>query len=173
MGFIKEFKEFAVKGNAMDLAVGVIIGGAFSKLVSSLVNDILLPPISALAGNTDLSQLKVDLSAIRSTVSKAGESVTEAVASKLEAVDPDAVEKAETLYSTVTTTPAEPIYWCYGAFLQQCIDFIIIAFCVFLIVKLMNRISRKEKAGKVAPSKEEQLLTEIRDLLKARNGEHE
>lgn len=98
MGFIKEFKEFAVKGNAMDLAVGVIIGGAFGKLVSSLVNDILLPPISALAGNTDLSQLKVDLSAIRSTVSKAGES---------------------------------------------------------------------------APPKEEQLLTEIRDLLKARNGEHE
>ena len=73
MGFIKEFKEFAVKGNAMDLAVGVIIGGAFGKLVSSLVNDILLSPISALAGNTDLSQLKVDLSAIRSTVSKAGE----------------------------------------------------------------------------------------------------
>lgn len=168
MGFIREFKEFAIKGNAMDLAIGVIIGGAFGKIVSSLVNDILLPPISALVGNTDLSQLKIDLSALREGVAKAGENVTGTVASTLDGIVPDAAAKAETIYHSVTVTPTEPIYWCYGAFLQQCIDFIIVAFCVFLIVKLMNRISRKKKSDPAAPSKEEQLLTEIRDLLKAK-----
>ena len=168
MGFIREFKEFAIKGNAMDLAVGVIIGGAFSKIVSSLVNDILLPPISALAGNTDLSQLKVNLSALRDGVARAGESVTDTVASTLDGIVPDAAEKADTIYNSVTVTPAEPIYWCYGAFLQQCIDFIIVAFCVFLIVKLMNRLTRKQKNETAAPSKEELLLAEIRDLLKAK-----
>ena len=129
MAFLKEFKEFALKGNVMDMAVGVIIGGAFGKIVSSLVNDILMPPIGALIGNTDFSQLRLDISKFRDMN--------------------------------------------YGAFIQQCIDFTILAFCVFLMVKLMNRLMRKKEeaaapapAPEPAPTKEELLLTEIRDLLR-------
>jgi large conductance mechanosensitive channel len=142
MGFLKEFKEFAVKGNVMDMAVGVIIGGAFGKIVTSLVNDILMPPIGVIMGNTDFSNLKLDISIVR-----------------------DAISSSEA---------AEPVYWNYGAFIQQCIDFIILAFCVFLLVKLMNGLKKKKEAPAPAPapapepqpSKEELLLTEIRDLLK-------
>lgn len=140
MAFIKEFKEFALKGNVMDMAVGVIIGGAFGKIVTSLVNDILMPPIGVLLGNTDFSNLNVVL--------KKG----------IEATD---------------TTPAvEAVTWNYGAFIQQCIDFLILAFCVFLMVKMMNKLIKKRDAEPApapeppAPSKEELLLTEIRDLLK-------
>ncbi|MBE6220109.1 MAG: large-conductance mechanosensitive channel protein MscL [Rikenellaceae bacterium] len=146
MGFLKEFKEFAVKGNVMDMAVGVIIGGAFGKIVTSLVNDILMPPIGVIMGNTNFSDLKLDISAVRDAVS-------------------------------TSTEAAEPVYWNYGAFIQQCIDFIILAFCVFLIVKLMNRLNRKKKEEPAPapapapepepePTAEEKLLTEIRDLLK-------
>ena len=142
MGFIKEFKEFAVKGNVMDMAVGVIIGGAFGKIVTSLVNDILMPPIGVIMGNTDLSKLRLDISIVR-----------------------DAISSSEA---------AEPVYWNYGAFIQQCIDFIILAFCVFLLVKVMNSLKKKKEAPAPAPApapepqptKEELLLTEIRDLLK-------
>ncbi|MBR4999980.1 MAG: large-conductance mechanosensitive channel protein MscL [Rikenellaceae bacterium] len=142
MGFIKEFKEFAVKGNVMDMAVGVIIGGAFGKIVTSLVNDILMPPIGVIMGNTDFSKLRLDISIVR-----------------------DAISSSEA---------AEPVYWNYGAFIQQCIDFIILAFCVFLLVKVMNGLKKKKEAPAPAPapapepqpSKEELLLTEIRDLLK-------
>lgn len=159
MGFIKEFKAFAIKGNVMDMAVGVIIGGAFGKIVTSLVNDILMPPISALMGNTDFSDLKVDLSAVRRAISTASDAVVNTVTGGGEEVVEKAVEVA-------------PIYWNYGAFIQQCIDFFILAFCVFLMVKMMNRIVKKEEAKPAAPapapapSKEEVLLTEIRDLLK-------
>ena len=118
MGFLKEFKAFAIKGNVMDMAVGVIIGGAFGKIVTSLVNDILMPPIGALMGNTDFSNLKVDLSAIRNAVSKAGDAVANAVSGGADAAVEAAAEVA-------------PIYWNYGAFIQQCIDFLILAFCVF------------------------------------------
>ncbi|MBR2351987.1 MAG: large-conductance mechanosensitive channel protein MscL [Alistipes sp.] len=146
MGFLKEFKAFALKGNVVDMAVGVIIGGAFGKIVTSLVNDILMPPIGMLLGNVDFKDLKVNLSALKdAAVSVVSEG----------------------------TAPSEPVYWNYGAFLQQCIDFMILAFCVFMLVKLMNRLSnlnkKKEEAKPAtppAPSKEEQLLTEIRDLLK-------
>ena len=140
MGFIKEFKEFAVKGNVMDMAVGVIIVGAFGKIVTSLVNDILMPPIGVIMGNTDFSKLRLDISIVR-----------------------DAISSSEA---------AEPVYWNYGAFIQQCIDFIILAFCVFLLVKLMNKLKKKKEAPAPAPApepqptKEEILLTEIRDLLK-------
>lgn len=142
MALLREFKEFALKGNVMDMAVGVIIGSAFGKIVTSLVNDVLMPPIGVLVGNVDFSDLKLDISRLS---------------------DPIAAGAAQ-----------EPVYLCYGAFLQQCIDFIIIAFCVFLMVKLMNRITRKKAApaptpAPPAPSREEQLLTEIRDLLKQRN----
>ena len=153
MGFLKEFKAFALKGNVMDMAVGVIIGGAFGKIVTSLVNDILMPPIGMLLGNVDFKDLKVNLAAVK-----------DAAAS----VVSDGV------------VPSEPVYWNYGAFIQQCIDFAILAFCVFLLVKLMNKLSNLKKkeeeqpapapapapAPEPEPTKEELLLAEIRDLLK-------
>ena len=149
MGFLKEFKTFALKGNVMDMAVGVIIGGAFGKIVTSLVNDILMPPIGMLLGGVDFKDLKVNLAAIKDVAASV---VNEGVA------------------------PSEPVYWNYGAFIQQCFDFIILALCVFLLVKLMNKLTslrKKEEEKKAeapapapAPSKEEALLTEIRDLLK-------
>ena len=138
MGFIKEFKAFALKGNVMDMAVGVIIGGAFGGIVKSFVNDILMPPIGLLLGNTDFSNLEVNLSSLFNLTVKEG---------------------------------AEPAIWKYGAFVQGCIDFLIMAFCVFLMVKLMNKLMKKKEeapapAPEPAPTKEELLLTEIRDLLK-------
>lgn len=156
MAFFKEFKQFALKGNVMDMAVGVIIGGAFGKIVSSLVNDILMPPIGALIGNTDFSQLRVDISKFRDVTSEAVHKVGDIVSGGGE----EAVKAA-----------AEPIYWNYGAFIQQCVDFTILALCVFLMVKLMNRLMKKKEEAPATPaapvlSKEEQLLTEIRDLLK-------
>ena len=145
MAFLKEFKAFALKGNVMDMAVGVIIGGAFSKIVTSLVNDIIMPPVGVLLGNTDFSKLKLNIAKIN-----------------------DFIPGAE--------AQAEPVYWTYGAFIQQCVDFTILAFCVFLMVKVMNKLLRKKEAApapatpapQAAPSKEEQLLAEIRDLLKKR-----
>ncbi len=165
MGFLKEFKAFAVKGNVMDMAVGVIIGGAFGKIVSSLVNDILMPPIGALLGNVNFSDLKIDISKVRDVVNTATNTVTDAVASSADAVATEAAAAAPA---------AEPIYWCYGAFIQQCIDFMILAFCVFMMVKLMNRMTKKEEPAPAPapapeppkPTKEELLLTEIRDLLR-------
>ncbi|MBE6194953.1 MAG: large-conductance mechanosensitive channel protein MscL [Rikenellaceae bacterium] len=150
MGFLKDFKAFALKGNVMDMAVGVIIGGAFGKIVTSLVNDILMPPIGMLLGNVDFKDLKVNLAALKDSVVSA---VNEGVA------------------------PSEPVYWNYGAFIQQVVDFTILAFCVFLLVKFMTRLTnlkKKEEAPAPAPApapepeptKEELLLTEIRDLLK-------
>ena len=127
MAFFKEFKEFALKGNVMDMAVGVIIGGAFGKIVSSLVNDILMPPIGALIGNTDFSQLRLDISKFRDMTSSAVHAVGDAVTGGGE---------------TVAQAAAEPVYWNYGAFIQQCIDFTILAFCVFMMVKLMNRLMK-------------------------------
>ncbi len=152
MGFFKEFKEFAVKGNVMDMAVGVIIGGAFGKIVTSLVNDILMPPIAAVMGNTNFSDLRIDLSRVRDVVSSGAEMIT----------------------GGRTVAATEPIYWNYGAFIQQCIDFTILALCVFMMVKVMNRLIRKrveEPAPAPAvpePTAEEKLLAEIRDLLKER-----
>ena len=160
MAFLKEFKEFALKGNVMDMAVGVIIGGAFGKIVSSLVNDILMPPIGALIGNTDFSQLRLDISKVRDVTSNAMHSVGDMVTG---GGDPAQAAAA-----------AEPIYWNYGAFIQQCVDFTILALCVFLMVKLMNRLMKKKEEAPApapapeppAPTKEELLLTDIRDLLK-------
>lgn len=113
MRFLQEFKTFALKGNVMDMAVGVIIGSAFSKIVSSLVNDIIMPPIGVLVGKTNFSKLKLDISWMRDILP--GEA------------------------------PSEPVYWNYGAFIQQCVDFSILAFCVFLMVKLMNKLTRKRE----------------------------
>ena len=139
MGFLKEFKEFAVKGNVMDMAVGVIIGGAFGKIVTSLVNDIIMPPIGILVGGVDFTNLKL---VIKKAVIEGGAEIAPAVT------------------------------WNYGAFIQQVVDFTILAFCVFMMVKVMNKLLKKEEAKPApapappAPSKEEVLLTEIRDILK-------
>lgn len=134
--FVKEFKEFAVKGNAIDMAVGVIIGGAFGKIVSSIVNDLIMPPIGWLIGGIDFKDLKYDMP-----------------------VNP-------------LNEGAEPVSIAYGNFIQTCLDFFIIAFCVFLLVRMLMKLSRKKKeeealpAAPAEPSEEVKLLTEIRDALK-------
>lgn len=135
--FLNEFKEFAVKGNAVDMAVGVIIGGAFGKIVSSIVDDIIMPPIGWLIGGVNFSDLKYELPSIDLGVEKLA-----------------------------------PATINYGNFIQTLFDFVIIAFCVFLLVKGINRLARKKAeepaapAAPPAPSAEEKLLGEIRDLLK-------
>ena len=124
MSFLKEFKEFAMRGNVMDMAVGVIIGGAFGKIVSSLVDDVIMPVIGVLTGGVDFSKLSLMVG--------------------------DAEVK-------------------YGMFIQNIIDFLIIAICIFSMIKVMNSISAKKKeepAAPAEPSNEEKLLSEIRDLLK-------
>ena len=145
---IDEFKEFAFKGNVVDMAVGVIIGGAFGKIVSSVVGDLLMPLIASIGG-VNVSDLKLELKpGVEATLNEAGEVVTEAVA---------------------------PVTWNYGAFCQNVLDFFIIAICLFFIVKAIAKASalRKKKEAEEAaaapapePTKEEVLLTEIRDLLK-------
>ena len=144
--FIQEFKDFAVKGNAIDMAVGVIIGGAFGKIVTSIVNDIIMPPIGWLVGGVDFKDLKVVLK--------------------------DAVpEKLDEAGNVVQAAAAE-VTLNYGAFIQNVIDFLIIAFCVFLLIKGITNLAKKKKAepeeasAAPEPSAEEKLLTEIRDLLK-------
>ena len=144
---LTEFKQFAVKGNAIDMAVGVIIGGAFGKIVTSIVNDIIMPPIGWLIGGVDFKDLKVVLKdAVPEQLDEAGNVVQKAVAE-------------------VTLN--------YGAFIQNVIDFIIIAFCVFMLVKFITNLNKKQEEPAAppappAPSAEEKLLTEIRDLLKER-----
>ncbi len=131
MGIVKEFKDFAMRSNVIDMAVGIIIGGAFGKIVSSLVNDVIMPPIGYLLGGVNFTDLKVTIS--------------EATAEK----------------AAVTLN--------YGNFVQVVIDFIIIAFVIFLMIKGMNSMKKKKEeapAAPPAPSKEQELLTEIRDLLK-------
>ena len=140
MGFIKEFKEFAMKGNVMDMAVGVIIGGAFGKSVSSLVNDMLMPIISLCTGGIDFTNLFVNLS--------------------------DDVK-----YKTLAEAQeAGASVFAYGTFIQNIIDFIIIAFCIFLMIKAMNKMKKKEEPAPEAPKgpTQEELLAEIRDLLKTK-----
>ena len=142
MGFLQEFKAFALKGNVMDMAVGVIIGGAFGKIVTSLVNDVIMPPIGLLVGGVDFTDLKLTL---KKAVVEAGTEIAPAVT------------------------------WNYGAFIQQVVDFTILAFCVFMMVKIMNQLIRKREeapapapapAPEPEPTAEEKLLMEIRDLLK-------
>lgn len=143
MGMLKEFKSFAMKGNVLDLAVAVIIGGAFGKIVSSFVNDVLMPPIGLLLGGADFSNLKIVL--------KHG---SEAVMNGDQVVSPAVAE--------VTLR--------YGVFINTVLDFLIVAFSIFLVVKAFNSMKKKEAAAPPpappAPSKEEVLLTEIRDILK-------
>jgi large conductance mechanosensitive channel len=133
MSILKEFREFAVKGNVVDLAVGIIIGGAFGKIVSSVVADIIMPPIGLLVGGVDFKALKIVLR---------------------EAAGPKAPE--------VTLN--------YGQFFQYVFDFLIVAWAVFILVKLINKLKREAPvppAVPAAPPRQEVLLEEIRDLLKA------
>ena len=137
--FLQDFKAFAMKGNVIDMAVGVIIGGAFGKIVSSVVADVIMPPIGLLVGGVNFTDLKW-------------------------VMKPAVVEDGEEVAAAVTLN--------YGNFLQVTFDFLIIAFSVFLFVRLLSRLSRKKPATPAAPpappapSKEELLLTEIRDLLR-------
>lgn len=146
--FVEEFKEFALKGNVMDMAVGVIIGGAFGKIVTSFVSDILMPPLGVLLGGVDFTNLKIVLKdGVPAQLDAAGNEIVAAV---------------------------EPVTWNYGAFAQNIVDFLIIALCIFFMIKGIAKLTslRKKKeaeeaaAEPPAPSNEEVLLTEIRDLLK-------
>ncbi|NTE01444.1 large conductance mechanosensitive channel protein MscL [Agrobacterium tumefaciens] len=143
MGFVKEFKEFAIKGNVMDLAVGVIIGGAFGKIIDSVVNDLIMPLVAAIIGKPDFSNLYVVL---RGAVP---EGTALADAKKIEGA----------------------AIFAYGNFITVAINFILLALVIFMMIKAINKMKRKEEAvaaAPVAPPKEEVLLTEIRDLLKAK-----
>jgi large conductance mechanosensitive channel len=131
MGMMSEFKDFAMRGNVVDMAVGIIIGAAFGKIVSSFVSDVIMPPIGVMVGGVDFTKLGV-------TIQEASEGV-EAVAIN------------------------------YGAFIQTVFDFLIVAFAIFMAIKFMNSLKKKEEEAPAAPpepSAEEKLLTEIRDLLK-------
>jgi large conductance mechanosensitive channel len=139
MGLVSEFKTFAMRGNVVDMAVGIIIGGAFGKIVSSFVSDVIMPPIGVLVGGVDFSELKIVL-------------------------------KAAIMNGTEVVKPAATIN--FGTFINTLIDFIIIAFAIFMMIKFMNNLKRKEvekpapAPAPVEPSNEEKLLAEIRDLLK-------
>ena len=140
MGFIKEFKEFAIKGNVMDMAVGVIIGGAFGKIVSSLVDDVLMPVIGKLTGGVSFVDLFVTL----------GDGNFKTLAAAKE---------------------AGAAVFAYGQFIQNIVDFLIVAFCIFLMLKGINKLNRKKEEPAPEPEApkgptQEELLAEIRDLLK-------
>jgi large conductance mechanosensitive channel len=133
MSIVKEFRDFAVKGNMVDMAVGIIIGAAFGKLVTSLVNDIIMPPLGQLIGGVNFTGLKL------------------------------------TIGSPIEGKEAVTIN--YGSFLQTTVDFLIVAWAIFMVVKAINAMKRKEEAAPAAPpapTKDQLLLTEIRDLLKTR-----
>ena len=130
MSVLSEFKAFAVKGNMIDMAVGIIIGAAFGKVVSALVADVIMPPLGLVIGGVDFSNLAI------------------------------------TLKPAVGEAPA--VVLAYGKFIQSIVDFVIVAFAIFMGVKAINRLRREEKAVPPGPTKDQELLTEIRDLLKAR-----
>ncbi|QXU44046.1 MULTISPECIES: large conductance mechanosensitive channel protein MscL [Pedobacter] len=148
MGFVKEFKEFAIKGNAFDLAVGVIIGGAFGKIVTSVIEDLIMPVVAAMVG-------KPDFSSIYFAMGKGSELIPEGAS----------------LADAKKAAPDAAIF-AYGNFITVAINFILLALIVFIMVKAINRMKKKEEAVAIAappvPTKEEVLLTEIRDLLKAK-----
>lgn len=133
MGMVKEFREFAVKGNMVDMAVGIIIGAAFGKLVTSFVNDVIMPPVGQLIGGVNFTGLKLT------------------IGSPIEGRDPVTIN--------------------YGAFIQNVVDFLIVAWAIFMVVKFINMMRRKDAEvppAPPAPTREEVLLTEIRDALRSR-----
>ena len=148
MSIIKEFKEFAMKGNVVDLAVGVIIGVAFGKVVTSVVNDIIMPPIGKAMGGVNFTDLFLNL-------------------------DPSKLAKdGSVIKSLAQAKEAGAAVIAYGSFINTVIDFTIVAFCIFVIVKAMNYLKQKPAPAAPArppePTREEKLLGEIRDILKAR-----
>jgi large conductance mechanosensitive channel len=132
MKLVDEFKAFAMKGNVVDMAVGIIIGAAFGRIVSSLVSDIIMPPLGLLIGGVNFTDLKLD----------------------------------------INLNPVKEVFWNYGNFIQLCFDFLIVAIAVFFVIKAINAARKKEDTvpaappAPPAPTKEETLLSEIRDLLK-------
>lgn len=177
MGLLQEFKAFALKGNVMDMAVGVIIGGAFGKIVTSLVNDVIMPPVGYLLGGVDFKDLSW--------------TIKEGVEAKDAVIATDIVkgDAGEILYNVgdvicPAVEKVDPVVLSYGNFVQTTIDFLIIAISIFVMIKLFNkltslRLKKAEEEAAVAapepeptpapepePTKEEQLLTEIRDILK-------
>lgn len=153
MGFVKEFREFALKGNVMDLAVGVIIGGAFGIIVNSMVKDIIMP-IVGIAGKADFSNMYI---ALNSSASKKIADATKMV---------DGVAQVPDLETARGMGPV----LAYGNFITVVINFIILAFCIFLMVKMMNKLKKQPvpaPAVPPAPTKEEILLAEIRDAIRA------
>jgi large conductance mechanosensitive channel len=138
---LKEFKEFAMRGNVIDMAVGIVIGAAFGKIVTSFVGDVLMPPIGLLMGNVDFSNLFVNLSMT---------------------ADYASVAEAEAAGAPILK---------YGLFINTLIDFVIVAFAIFLVIRAINRLKKKQEAAPPAPpvpSTEEKLLAEIRDILRSR-----
>ena len=135
MSMMKEFRDFVMRGNVVDMAVGIVIGAAFGKIVSSFVNDVLMPPLGVMLGGVDFTELSMTL------------------------------KEASGEVAAVTLN--------YGSFIQTVVDFVIIAFAIFMVIKAMNSMKKKEEAAPAEPPKpsaEETLLTEIRDLLKQKNG---
>ena len=161
MGFVKEFKEFAMKGNVMDMAVGVIIGGAFGKIVTSLVDDILMPVIGLFTGNIDFSSLEYKIKPVTELVEDAASTV--GADGAVETVT-NAASNAAAAAGVATEATGAVIK--YGLFIQNIIDVLIIALCIFLMIKFMNKLrAPKEEPAPAGPTQEE-LLTDIRDLLK-------
>lgn len=153
MSILKEFKAFAMRGNVVDLAVGVVIGGAFGKIVTSLVNDVIMPPIGKLTGGVDFKDKFINLDPAK--------------LSQYISANPDKIPDA----SHVTLAQAKAAgatVIAYGAFLSTILDFIIVAFCIFLVVKLMNRLWKQPPPAAAEPTTQEKLLMEIRDELKKR-----
>lgn len=130
MSLFKEFKDFAMKGNVVDMAVGVIVGAAFGKVVSSLVADVITPPIGVVLGGVDFTNLKL------------------------------VIKQATEVAPAVTLN--------YGQFIQSIFDFTIVAFALFAVIKMMNKVRKKAEEAPAAPPAEEKLLTEIRDILKSK-----
>jgi large conductance mechanosensitive channel len=141
MSMLKEFKEFAMRGNVVDLAVGVIIGAAFGKIVTSLVGDVIMPAIGKVTGGVDFKDLFINL-------------------------DPAKMTKAGTAVKTLADAKdAGATVIAYGSFINTIVDFTIVAFCIFLVVKGMNKLWKKPDAAPAGPTTDQKLLMEIRDLL--------
>lgn len=174
MGLLKEFREFAMRGSVVDLAVGVIIGAAFGKIVSSLVEDVLMPPIGKLVGGLDFSNLYISLS---DKIDAANTEIAQRIAATQPAAEgvAAAAKSITAVFDTGARLPlAEarrlgPVI-AYGNFITVGINFLIVAFCIFMVIKLMNtakkRFEKEQAAAPAPPPPDVVLLTEIRDLLK-------
>lgn len=151
MSILKEFKEFAMRGSVVDLAVGVVIGAAFGKIVTSLVNDIIMPPIGILTGGVDFTDkfFCLDAGKLDKYLSAHQE-----------------LDRAHLTLAQAKASGAAVI--AYGSFLSTILDFVIVAFCIFLVVKGMNKLWKQPPPATAEPTPTEKLLTEIRDTLKAK-----